>query len=182
MSISRIIAAVALFAAAACSPKPPATPQESAALDAQARATLAEMRARQPAIDSILQSAAGYAVFPDVGKAGALIAGGAHGKGILFEGGQPVGYVTLSQGSLGPQIGAQSFAELLILQTPYDVAQLKAGKFDMGAGANAVVLNAGAAVQGTIDPGTRVFVKPKGGMMAGLDVSGQQINFTPAAG
>ena len=40
----------------------------------------------------------------------------------------------------------------------------------------------GFGVQGTIDPGTRVFVKPKGGMMAGLDVSGQQINFTPSAG
>ena len=181
MCSSRIVAAVAL-AFAACAPKPPSTPQESAALEQQARATIADMRTRAPGIDSVLQSAAGYAVFPEVGKAGVILAGGAHGKGILFVGGQTAGYVTLTAGSFGPQMGAQSFAEVLVLRTPYDVQQLKAGKFDVGAGANVVILNAGAAAEGTFDPGTRVFVAPRGGLMAGLDVSGQSIQFTPRGG
>ena len=71
------------------------------------------------------------------------------------------------------------FFELVVLRTPYDVEHLKAGNFKLGAEASAVILNAGVAVAGSVAAGRTVYVYPKGGLMASLSVSGQQINFQP---
>ena len=61
----------------------------------------------------MLKKAYGYAVFPSVGKA-ALVIGGAHGKGAVFERGKMIGYATMSQTTLGVQLGGSTFAEVLI--------------------------------------------------------------------
>lgn len=171
------VAALAV-SAAACS-KGPSNPQAAASLENQANAALADMFTRAPQLRSFVDQSAGYAVFPNIGAGGALVAGGAHGHGVLYENGYPVGYVTLSAGSIGPQIGGQTFSELIVLRNRYDVEAMKAGSFKLGASASAVILNAGAAVSGQIAAGRTVFVQPKGGLMAGLDVSGQQISFQP---
>jgi lipid-binding SYLF domain-containing protein len=171
------LAAIAL-AVGACGPSP-SSPANAMALEDQANATLKQMYARAPGLRSFVDSSAGVAVFPNVGAAGAFVAGGAYGKGVLYENGYPIGYVNLSSGSLGPQLGGQSFSELIVLRSHYDVQQMKAGSFKFGAEASAVVLNAGAAVGDQIAAGRTVYVEPRGGLMAGLSVSGQQINFAP---
>lgn len=178
MSKYHIVAAIAL-AVAACTSPAPSSPKAQASLEDQAGATLGEMFTRAPELHSLVNSSAGYAVFPSVGAAGAFVAGGAHGKGVLYENGYPVGFVSLSQASIGPQLGGQTFSELLVLRSPYDVQQLKAGNFKLGAEASAVVLNAGAGVAGSVASGRTVFIYPRGGLMASLSVSGQQINFQP---
>jgi lipid-binding SYLF domain-containing protein len=178
MSKYHIVAAIAL-AVTACTSPAPSSPKGQASLEDQANATLGEMFTRAPELHSLLNSSAGYAVFPSVGAAGAFVAGGAYGKGVLYENGYPVGFVSLSQGSIGPQLGGQTFSELLVLRTPYDVQNLKAGNFKLGGEASAVILNAGVAAAGSISAGRTVFVYPKGGLMASLSVSGQQINFQP---
>ena len=122
---------------------------------------------------------AGYAVFPNIGAAGAIIAGGAYGQGVLYENGVPTGYVSLKQGSIGPQLGGQSFAELVFLRTPYDVSTMKAGAFKFGGDATAVVVTAGASISGQIAEGRTVFVQPHGGLMAGISLSGQSIGYVP---
>jgi lipid-binding SYLF domain-containing protein len=178
--MSKLCAVISVtLAIAGCTSKGPSSPTEAANLEHKASAALADMRADAPGLDSLLAASAGYAVFPNVGSAGALLAGGAYGKGVLYEHGVSRGYVSLSQGSIGPQLGGQTFAELLVLRTDYDVQRLKAGKFDFGANATAVVLTAGATLAGDIDRGSTVFVMPHGGMMAGLSVSGQHIDFVP---
>jgi len=151
MSKYHIVAAIAL-AVTACTSPAPSSPKGQASLEDQANATLGEMFTRAPELHSLLNSSAGYAVFPSVGAAGAFVAGGAYGKGVLYENGYPVGFVSLSQGSIGPQLGGE---------------------------ASAVILNAGVAAAGSISAGRTVFVYPKGGLMASLSVSGQQINFQP---
>ena len=174
------VLALLAIAGAACTSKGPESPQAASSMQQQADATLGEMRNRAPGLDSLLTASAGYAVFPSIGSAGAFIAGGAYGKGVLYEHGIPTGYVTLKQGSIGPQLGGQTFSELLVLRSSYDVQTLKAGNFKFGADATAVVLNEGAAISGQIAAGRTVFVKPRGGLMAGLSVSGQHIDFVPA--
>ena len=100
------------FAGCATAPK---TASERSALDTRAEATLQSMRSADPGLDALLASAYGYAVFPEIGKGG-LIAGAAYGRGVVYEKGRLTGYVELNQGSLGAQIGAQTFAELIVFR------------------------------------------------------------------
>jgi len=172
------VLALAVGGIGACAPAPN-SPEQAASLEDQANATLKQMYARAPGLRQFVDASAGFAVFPNVGAAGAFVAGGAYGKGVLYENGYPVGFVNLSQGSIGPQLGGQSFSELIVLRSHYDVQQMKAGSFKFGAEASAVVLNAGAAIGDQIAAGRTVYIEPRGGLMAGLSLSGQQINFAP---
>lgn len=154
----------------------PKTASDKVTLDQNAQATLQQMTNKDPSLRPMLNTAAGYAVFPDVGKGG-FIVGGAHGKGVLYEHGRRAGFVELTQGSIGAQIGAQSFAELVVLRTPYDVQRLKNNQFSLGANASAVALSAGAAGAADTASGVNVFVMPHGGVMAELSLSGQELSF-----
>lgn len=175
MRVSAFVALVMVVASCATAPK---TRSDRAALEQQARATLQTMRAREPMIDSVLDDAAGYAVFPSIGKAG-VVAGAAYGRGILFEKGRPTGFVELNQGSLGATLGAQTFSELIVLQNRDAVARMKAGRFTVGGDVSGIVLTTGAAANVNFTSGIAVFVLPRGGLMADVSVNGQQINFEP---
>jgi lipid-binding SYLF domain-containing protein len=71
-----------------------------------AEKAVAAMIQADPGLQSFLDKATGYAVFPNVAK-GALIVGGAGGSGYVFEKGRAVGRTTLSQASIGAQVGAR---------------------------------------------------------------------------
>ncbi|HUJ59139.1 MAG TPA: YSC84-related protein [Kofleriaceae bacterium] len=178
MSIRSI--ALVLGAAGCATTAPQGTARHD--LMQSANATLGEMETRDPGLPSLLDTAQAYAVFPDVGAAGALVAGGAYGKGILYEHGVPTGYVELRQGSIGLELGGQTFAELVVLSSQDEVDRLKAGSFDVGASASAVALKAGAAATARLQPGSTAFVMPRGGLMAGISVHGQQIQYRPLSG
>jgi lipid-binding SYLF domain-containing protein len=181
--MTKLYAAALLMGLAACTnTSPPSSPQKAADLESQAHATVHSMIASQPGLADLLNSSAGYAVFPNVGAAGVLIAGGAYGNGVLFQGGAPVGYVDIKQASFGPQLGAKGYSEIILLRSQYDVDRLKAGQFQLGGDVSAVVLTAGAAATGTLDPNTTVIVQAHGGLMAGISVQGQRIDFVPRRG
>jgi lipid-binding SYLF domain-containing protein len=165
-----------LISACATTPK---TVEGRQDLMRDAQATLETMRGQDPGLDSLLQQSAGYVVFPEVGKGGVIV-GGAYGRGIVFENGQPVGYAELNQASIGAQLGGQTFSELIVFRDPQGLAALKEGRFDIGATASATALTAGAAATTQFgDDGVAVFVVPRGGLMVDVSVSGQQINFEP---
>ena len=44
-----------------------------------------------------------------------VVLGGAYGHGEVFEGGKPVGFATMSQITVGVQIGGQTFTQILLL-------------------------------------------------------------------
>lgn len=171
------IAFVLLVLASACATMPE-TQSERDELTASARATLDAMKAKDPGLDVVLAGAAGYVVFPAIGKGG-LIAGGAHGTGVVFQRGRAVGFAELNQASIGAQLGGQTFAELLVFWDPGKLEQLKQGRFSLGADASAVALSAGAASAARFDDGVGVFIMPRGGLMVDLSVNGQLIDFQP---
>lgn len=174
-----LISATAMVACvlAACATAPKTTAERDS-LEARADATLQSMKARDPGLTDVLQSSYGYAVFPEIGKGG-MVVGAAYGRGVVYERGQKVGYVELNQGSIGAQLGAQSFAELIVFRDQFDLQRLKAGNFSLGGNASAVALTAGAAATARFQNGVAVFVVPRGGLMAELSISGQQLNFQP---
>src|SRR5262245_30131355 len=88
----------------------PASREDKAALVTEAAARWQQMRAADPALGALVQRGHGYALFPDVGKAG-LGVGGAYGRGVVYERGQHIGYSDLTQGTVGAQVGGQSFSE-----------------------------------------------------------------------
>jgi lipid-binding SYLF domain-containing protein len=156
----------------------PQTREEERSLEGQAQATLDTMKARDPRLGELLGSAHGYAVFPEIGKGGALV-GGAYGRGVVFEDGEPTGYLELSQASIGAQLGGQTFAELIVFQTEDALTRLKTDNFNIGGDVSAVALTSGAAGSVQFEDGVAVFVMPRGGLMVDLSVNGQKIDFEP---
>ena len=165
----------ALLAFSACATAPKST-EDRQELSNDARAALTKMINKDPSLNGLLAQSAGYAVFPEIGKGG-FIVGGAYGRGILYERGRATGYVELNQGSLGAQIGAQTFTELIVFKDRWNVEKLKGGDFSMGGNASAVILRSGAGATTNFVDGVAVIVEPRGGAMAELSLSGQKINF-----
>jgi lipid-binding SYLF domain-containing protein len=168
--------AMLLGTIAACGSTPD-TPQEQASAHQEAQTALQMMINRDPTLSALLDASAGYAVFPDIGKGG-FIAGAAHGRGVLYEGGRATGYVELSQASIGAQIGAQSFTELVVFKSPSDLQRVKSSGYSLGGNVSAVILTTGAAGKTEFNDGVAVFVVPRGGAMAEVSLSGQKIEFS----
>jgi len=143
-----------------------------------AKATLAVFMKTDPDLAKLLNSAAGYAVFPQVGKA-AVGVGGAHGNGILFEHGQPTHRVSMTQVTVGLALGGQSFAEVILFEDQRSLADFRSGKFEMSAGVSAVALSAGAAKAARYKTGVMVFTATKSGLMFEASVGGQKFTVKP---
>jgi lipid-binding SYLF domain-containing protein len=156
----------------------PKTHAERQSLVAEADAAVQSMIAKDSSLRDFLDRAYGYAAFPNIGKAG-LIAGGASGRGVVYENGRPIGYAQINQASVGAQIGAQAYSELIVFQNQAALDRIKAGDFDLGADVSAVALKAGAAKTAQFEGGMAVFVQPKGGLMAEASIKGQKITFEP---
>lgn len=129
-------------------------------------------------LQQFLTDSAGYAVFPSVGKGG-LVVGGAHGKGLVYQDGKPVGQASMSQASIGAQVGGQSFAEIIFFENPAALSDFKSGKFEMSAEVSAVAAAEGASKTAKYKKGVAVFTLPKKGLMVQASVGGQKFKFEP---
>ena len=131
-----------------------------------------------PDLKDFLNNAAGYVVFPSIGKAGFGV-GAAYGRGVVYEGDKQTGFASLSQGSLGLQAGAQDTSELVVFGTREALNKFKDGKFEFGANASAIILKEGAAKSASFRDGVAVFTKAKSGAMVELSLSGQKLKYLP---
>lgn len=143
-----------------------------------ARQAIAQLQRADPGLTRLFDSAAGYAVFATVGK-GAVGVGGAHGTGVLFEKAIPVGEVTLTQLTVGLQLGGQSYTEVIFFETEKSLADFKKGEFTMAAQVSAVAAAAGASANAKYVEGVSVFTLAKGGVMAEASVGGQKFSYRP---
>ena len=168
---------VAMLITTGCSTAP-RTQAERRGLVAEADATLASMSAKDPSLRNMIDRSAGYAIYPNVGAAGAIV-GGAYGRGVVFEDGRPVGFTELNQGAVGAIIGGQTYSQMIVFENEAALGRLKAGNFDVGAEASAVALKAGVAAAARFEGGIAIFQEPKGGLMATAAVTGQKLNFQP---
>ncbi|MGA2501952.1 MAG: YSC84-related protein [Tepidisphaeraceae bacterium] len=154
----------------------PRSVEGKANIENDAAVALAKAKTSDPTLIGIFDAAAGYAVFPSVGK-GAVGVGGAYGKGVLYERGIPVGYCDLSQASIGFQLGGQAYTEIICFNTVQAVETFKQGHLRFDAQATAVALKAGVGANAKFTHGVAVFTMDEAGLMYEASVGGQKFTY-----
>ena len=81
-------------------------PDSTNKMELDVKLAILNIMAKDPTIEAWFENSAGYAVFPKVGKGGFII-GGAFGRGLVIVNEQVEGYTSLSQATIGFQIGGQ---------------------------------------------------------------------------
>ena len=131
-----------------------------------------------PGIETFFKNAAGYAVFPTVGKGGIVI-GGAFGKGLVIVDGTVDGYTSMSQATIGLQLGGQKYSQFIFFRDETAVGHFRRGNFEFNAQASAVAITAGASADAAYDSGVAVFTHAAGGLMFEASIGGQRFKYTP---
>jgi lipid-binding SYLF domain-containing protein len=162
-----------------CCQTAPDTASERADLQARSAATVERAKRTDPSISAQTQEAIAYAVFPRVSK-GAAGVGGAYGKGVLYEGGAIAGYCDLTQGTVGVQLGGQTYSEIIVFKTREALQQFKQNAFTFDAQATAVALRSGAAANANYSRGVAVFTMDEAGLMFEASVGGQKFTYVDA--
>jgi hypothetical protein len=152
-----------------------------------------------PVVQPYFKDSYGYAIFPTVGKGGIGI-GGAHGKGKVYRAGKVSGDTSMTQVTIGWQLGGQAYSQIIFFQDKRAYNEFTSGNFEFGAQASAVAITAGAQAQaGTggstasaspggsagaqaktdYHKGMAVFTRAKGGLMYEAAIGGQKFSFKP---
>ncbi|MEA1924118.1 MAG: YSC84-related protein [Pseudomonadota bacterium] len=139
----------------------------------------------------------GYALFPTIGKGGIGI-GGAFGKGKVYRQGKLTGTASLTQLTIGLQLGGQAYSEIIFFEDERAYKEFTSGAFSLNAKASAVAITAGAQAQaGTRGrtagvssgpasgkqlgsnyiSGMAIFIHARGGLMYEASVGGQKFTF-----
>ena len=143
-------------------------------------------------------SAHGYALFPTIGKGGIGI-GGAHGKGKVYRQGTPIGKTSMTQLTIGLQLGGQAYSQIIFFENEAALEQFTSGNFEFGAQATAVAITAGASAEantgggasagasggkndatttsGGYRKGMAIFTVAKGGQMYEASLGGQKFSY-----
>lgn len=147
---------------------------------------------------SFFDTSYGYAVLPSIGKAGIGI-GGARGKGRVYEQGKTIGDTTMTQLTVGFQLGGQVYSQMIFFEDKRALDEFTSGNFEFGAQASAVAITAGASVATTTTgssagvsggkkdaatagkyyKGIATFTVAKGGLMYEASIGGQKFSYKP---
>ena len=144
----------------------------------EADSALVEMIEKQPKLQSFKDKSYGYAVFPRVTK-GAIGIGGAGGKGIVYKSHIPTGQSSLSQATIGFQLGGQQYKEVIFFETEEAYKRFTNKKVKFDGQASAVAITAGASVDVAWKDGMAIFTQTRGGLMYEASVGGQHFSFKP---
>ncbi len=149
-------------------------------------------------IAEMFNTAYGYSLFPTIGKGG-FVVGGAYGKGRVYEQGQYIGDSAMAQATIGFQLGATGFSQVVFFQDKRALTEFIGGNFEFGAEAQATVLTAAAGASantggssatasggknnaaiaaGGYNKGMATFTITKGGLMYEVSLGGQKFKFT----
>ena len=142
-----------------------------------AKAGVEFFKKNAPVLDRFFEKAYGYVVFPDVFKGGYFIVGGGHGNGYVYELNTLVGHSSITQFNVGPQLGGQSFSEIIFFKDKAELDNFKRGNYELNAQVAGIVANTGAATSIDYSHGVAVFVLPKAGIMAEATVGGQKFSY-----
>jgi len=141
-------------------------------------------------------NAYGYAVFPTIGKGG-MVVGGAYGTGRVYQGGRAIGETSMTQLSVGFQLGGQAYSEIIFFEDARALKEFTSGSFEFGADASVVAITAAASAKasttgvsagasggkkdattvGKYQRGMATFTIAKGGLMYEATIAGQKFGY-----
>lgn len=141
-----------------------------------AKYALEKLEENNKDVSRMASEAYGYVIFPNVGK-GAFIAGGAAGNGVVYQGGNQVGWAKLRQVDVGLQIGGEAFIEAIFFQSKQDLDEFMSSEFEFTGGVSAVAITEGESRKVNFEDGMAVVTMPKGGAMIEISVGGQKFKY-----
>jgi lipid-binding SYLF domain-containing protein len=153
----------------------PAEAQKQKDLD-RVEEAMATMIEKDAGMVDWFSSSYAYAVFPNVGKGGIGI-GGAHGNGIVYRGGTPVGKSELKQVTVGLQLGGQKFIEVVFFKDKTAFDDFTRENYEFGAQASAVAFSASASADLAYNGGVAIVTMAEGGLMYEATVGGQKFEY-----
>jgi len=166
---------VGLLALSACHTAPQ-TMNGKADMRRSSGEAIEQAQQNDPSLRDVIRNAAGYAVFPSIGK-GAMGIGAAYGKGDVYQNGVVVGYCDMTQASIGFQLGGQAYSEILVFENTAAVERFKNGSFRFDAQATAVALKSGAGANAKFAHGVAVFTMDEAGLMYEASIGGQKFSY-----
>lgn len=128
-------------------------------------------------ITELVNKAYAYVVFPDVGKGGALL-GGAYGQGRAYRYGRWIGDVTLTQFTIGVQVGGQAYSEIIFFKTKRAFEQFKKGGFEESTQSSLVPFYSGFSGDVNFDKEVSVYTSAKGGLMLEASTGTQHFSYS----
>ena len=152
------------------------TPDNSDKMELSVAQAIITATEKDPSLQKWFDEAHGYAVFPRVGKGGIGI-GGAHGKGLVIKNDKTVATTSLSQLTVGFQLGGQVYAQFIMFKDETAFGHFARGNFEMGAQVSAVAVTLGASADANYDDGVAVFTIAEGGLMYEASVGGQKFKY-----
>ncbi len=152
------------------------TPNPNDKMELSVQEAILDIQDKDPGMKDWFANSAGYAVFPRVGKGGIVI-GGAHGKGLVIVGDKVVGRTSLTQGSIGLQLGGQVYSEFIFFRDQTALSDFQRGNFELGAQASAVAVTLGASADASYNKGVAIFTNVSGGLMYEASVGGQKFSY-----
>jgi lipid-binding SYLF domain-containing protein len=129
-------------------------------------------------MEDLFKSSYGYVIFPKIGKGG-FIVGGSGGNGILYEQGRPVGLVKSGQVTVGAQVGAQTYREVIFFENKDALDRMKASKTEFSGQISAVAVKSGVSKNAKYTEGVAIFTHDLSGLMAEATVGGQKFKYEP---
>ena len=146
----------------------------------------------------MFNTAYGYAVFPTIGKGGVGV-GAAHGNGRVYEKGKHIGDTSMTQLSIGLQLGGQAYSMIVFFENQAALRSFTSGNFEFSADASAIAITAAAEakagttgassgasvtkddarVAGKYHKGMAIYTIAKGGLMFEAALAGQKFNYKP---
>jgi lipid-binding SYLF domain-containing protein len=153
-------------------------PNVNDAMQLDVAKAILSIKQADPGIEAFFDNAAGYAVFPSVGKGG-IVVGGAYGKGLVIVGDRVDGRTTMTQATVGLQLGGQVYSQFIFFKDEAAIENFRRGNFEFGAQASAVAATKGASADTSYDKGVAVFTNASGGLMVEGSVGGQKFTYEP---
>jgi lipid-binding SYLF domain-containing protein len=139
---------------------------------------IANFKNNNPNLKLFFKKAYGYAIFPTIGKGGIGI-GGAYGTGEVYKKGKLFGTSSLTQLTIGFQLGGQAYSELIFFKDKEAMSHFTSGSFAFDAQTSAVAVTAGTSANADYNNGVAIFTRAKGGLMYEASVGGQKFSFQP---
>lgn len=131
---------------------------------------------KDPSMSNLFINAYGYAIFPDVGKGGAIV-GGAGGDGALYEKGKAIGTTKMVQVDVGAQVGGQAYREVIFFENKDAFDRFKENKVEFSGQVSAVAVKSGASANVKYREGVAVYTEEISGLMLEASIGGQKFKY-----